>query len=109
MTIEEYTDETGRNLYRRSFERLDDRSQIRVAAGIARMMQDNFGRSRRLSGGIWEQRFLGRGAGPRLYYARMGEELILLLVAGDKSSAREQQADIDMARAHWDEWLTKGS
>ena len=107
MIIEEYTDASGRNLYRRSFEHLDERSQARVIAGIARIEQGNFGDIRNLGGGLWERRFLGRGAGARLYYSLVGEDLTLLLVAGDKSSSREQQADIDLARAYLDEWTTR--
>ena len=69
MNVEEYTDENGRNLFRRSFEELDERSQSRIIAGIARIEQGNFGDTRNLGGGVWERRFLGRGAGARLYYA----------------------------------------
>jgi putative addiction module killer protein len=104
MVIEEYADANGRNLFRRSFERLDERSQARVIAGIARMEQGNFSNAGNLGRGLWERRFLGRGSGPRLYYSLIGEDLTLLLVAGDKSSSREQQADIDLARAYLDEW-----
>ena len=76
---------------------VDERSQARVIAGIARIEQGNFGDRRNLGGGLRERRFLGRGAGPRLYYSLIGEDLTLLLVTGDKTSAREQQADIDLA------------
>ena len=107
MTIEEYTDASGRNLYRRSFQRLDERSQARVIAGIARIEQGNFGDTRNLGGGLRERRFLGRGAGPRLYYSLIGEGFILLLVAGDKNSAREQQADIRIARDYLGEWMSR--
>ena len=107
MTIEEYTDASGRNLYRRSFQRLDERSQARVIAGIARIEQGNFGDIRNLGGGLWERRFLGRGAGPRLYYSLIDEDFILLLVAGDKSSAREQQADIRIARNYLGAWMSR--
>ena len=107
MIIEEYTDANGRNLFRRSFDRLDDRSQARVIAGIARIEQGNFGSTRNLGGHLWERRFLGRGLGPRLYYTQVGDELVILLVAGDKSSTREQQADTALARRRLDEWITR--
>ena len=107
MVIEEYIDANGRNLFRRSFEQLDDRSQARVIAGIARIEQGNFGDTRNLGGGLWERRFLGRGAGPRLYYSLVGDDLTLLLVAGDKSSTREQQADIRLARDYLGEWASR--
>ncbi len=107
MIIEEYTDANGRNLFRRSFDRLDDRSQARVIAGIARIEQGNLGNTRILGGGLRERRFLGRGAGPRLYYSQMGDDSVILLVVGIKSSAREQQADIDVAREYLREWATR--
>ncbi|MDE2785319.1 MAG: hypothetical protein OXL37_01505 [Chloroflexota bacterium] len=52
MIIEEYTDASGRNLFRRSFDRLDDRSQARVIAGIARIELGNFANTRNLGGGL---------------------------------------------------------
>ena len=107
MNVEEYTDENGRNLFRRSFEELDERSQARVIAGIARIEQGNFADTRNLGGGVWERRFLGRGAGARLYYALIGAYGVMLLVAGDKSSAREQQADIALAREYLEEWSAR--
>lgn len=107
MIIEEYTDTNGRNLFRRSFERLDEQSQARVIAGIARLEQGNFGNTRNLGRGLRERRFLGRGSGARLYYAHIGNELIVLLVAGDKGSAREQQSDIDLAREYLGERLAR--
>ena len=107
MSVIEYTDAEGRNQYRRSFRRLDDRSQARIIAGIARIEQGNFSDSRYLGSGIWERRFLGRGPGVRLYYSRIGEDVTLLLVAGDKSSAREQQADIGQARGYLSDWTAR--
>ena len=107
MNVEEYTDENGRNLFRRSFEELDARSQVRIIAGIARIEQGNFGETRNLGGGVWERRFLGRGAGPRLYYALISDHDVMLLVAGDKSSAREQQIDIASARRYLRAWESR--
>ena len=39
MTIAEYIDAAGRNLYRRSFERLDERCQARIIAGVVMTME----------------------------------------------------------------------
>ena len=39
MTIAEYIDAAGRNLYRRSFERLDERSQASIIAGVVMTME----------------------------------------------------------------------
>jgi putative addiction module killer protein len=107
MIVEEYTDANGHSLFRRSFEQLDDRSQARVIAGIARIEQGNLGNTRNLGGGLWERRILGRGSGPRLYYTQIGGDLIILLVVGSKSSTREQQGDIGLAREYLGEWVTR--
>ncbi len=107
MAVREYADTDGRNLFRRSFEQLDERSQARVIAGIARIEQGNLGNTRNLGGGLLERRFLGRGAGPRLYYSIIADDVTILLVAGDKSSVREQRADISLAREYLREWVTR--
>ena len=53
------------------------------------------------------RRFLGRGPGARLYYSRIGEDVTLLLVAGDKSSVRDQQVDIGQAREYLSDWTSR--
>ncbi len=41
------------------------------------------------------------GPGYRIYYARDGEQVMLLLCGGDK---RTQDADIKDAKKHWKDW-----
>ncbi|PIX97511.1 MAG: addiction module killer protein [Hydrogenophilales bacterium CG_4_9_14_3_um_filter_63_34] len=49
---------------------------------------------------------IGHGPGYRVYYARAGERLILLLVGGDK---RRQQADIETALSYWADWKRRNA
>ena len=51
--------------------------------------------AKNLGGGLYELRTRSKGAGFRVYYAFQDEKLIILLIAGDKST---QQRDIQKAR-----------
>jgi putative addiction module killer protein len=44
------------------------------------------------------------GPGYRVYYARVGKAVVLLLCAGDK---RKQQADIKRAKEYLDDYLER--
>jgi len=58
---------------------------------VQRMASGNFGDYKQLADGVCELR-IDYGPGYRVYYARVGSKLILLLVGGDK---RKQQVDIE--------------
>lgn len=78
----------------------DRQARARVLVRVQRMAAGNFGDCKPLSGGVWELR-VDYGPGYRVYYARAGKRLLLLLVGGDK---RKQQADIDTALSYWEDW-----
>lgn len=73
----------------------DARAKARIAVRIDRLMLGNPGDVRPVGGGISELR-IPYGPGYRLYYARKGDTLIILLCGGDKGS---QRRDIVAARA----------
>jgi len=50
-----------------------------------------------IGNGVWELR-IDHGPGYRVYYAKAGRQLVLLLSGGDK---RQQQADIEQATECW--------
>lgn len=54
-----------------------------------------------LGEGVWEAR-LDFGPGYRLYFAKTGRTVILLLVGGDK---RSQSKDINQAKQYWAQYL----
>jgi putative addiction module killer protein len=64
---------------------------------LVRMESGNFGDHKYCRDGVWELR-VDVGAGYRIYYARMGTEIVLLLCGGDKSS---QSQDIARAVGYW--------
>lgn len=71
----------------------DRQAQARIVVRIRRLQEGNAGQSRTLAGGIVELK-IDFGPGYRVYLTRRGEELVLLLAGGDKST---QQADIKLA------------
>ena len=67
---------------------------------IRRLADGNPGDVRPVGNGVSELR-IDAGPGYRIYYATRGEELILLLAGGDKST---QARDIETALALWQDW-----
>lgn len=100
----DYLTPEGRSPYQTWLERLADRqARARIVARVLRMQGGNFGDCKPLNSGVWELR-IDHGPGYRVYYARAGKRLILLLVGGDK---RTQQADIDTALGYWQDWQAR--
>lgn len=70
-------------------------ARARILVRIQRLsLTENFGDAKPVGDGIFEMR-IDYGPGYRLYYALRGNELVLLLIGGDKSS---QQRDIAKAK-----------
>ena len=70
--------------------------QARVEARLRRLSLGFLGDHRQVGGGVFELR-LDFGPGFRIYFARLGHSIILLLCGGDKSS---QKRDIEQAKAY---------
>jgi putative addiction module killer protein len=82
--------------YRAWFEALRDRqAKARINVRIRRLQEGNAGQHRQLGAGVLELK-IDDGPGYRLYCIQRGNELIILLVGGDKSS---QSEDISLAQA----------
>lgn len=72
----------------------DRTARTRIASRIIRLQAGNFGDVKSVGEAVIELR-VAFGPGYRVYYARRGERLILLLCGGDKSS---QSRDIARAK-----------
>jgi putative addiction module killer protein len=72
----------------------DRQAKARIDVRVFRLSMGNPGQHRVLQGGIAELK-IDHGPGYRVYYTRRGEEIILLLIGGDKST---QQDDIELAQ-----------
>ena len=90
--IRHYVDDNGHDLFAEWRARIRDaKAKVAVDRRIMRMELGNFGDHKALREGVWELR-LDVGSGYRIYYARAGLTIILLLCGGDK---RDQDAGID--------------
>lgn len=99
--VRRYTTADGIELFGRWLEALRDRQAVaRVLRRVDRLERGLFGDCKPCGGGVWELR-VDWGPGYRVYYARAGKTIILLLCGGDKST---QQADILRAREYWNDY-----
>lgn len=78
------------------FDRLkDSKAKARIDVRLRRIAtQEHFGDCKSVGDSIFELR-IDYGPGCRVYYTQRGEEIILLLIGGDKST---QQSDIEKAK-----------
>lgn len=98
LEVRHYVTASGADPFGEWFGALADRqAQARVQARVDRLERGLFGDARSCGEGVWELR-IHWGPGYRVYYARSGERIILLLLGGDK---RKQQADIEQAKEYW--------
>lgn len=75
----------------------DIKAKVRIFARMDAAGRDNFGDCRSVGEGVFEMR-IDVGVGYRIYYAREGLSVYLLLAGGDK---RTQDADIKTAKKMW--------
>ena len=81
--------------YRDWLDRLRDQAgRARILVRVDRLIHGNPGSHRNLQGGVSELE-IDFGPGYRVYYTQRGEQLLLLLIGGDKSS---QTKDIAKAQ-----------
>jgi len=72
--------------YREWLDRLRDQAgRARILVRVDRLIHGNPGDHRNLQGGVSELK-IDFGPGYRVYYMQRGEQLLLLLIGGDKST-----------------------
>lgn len=72
----------------------DIQAKVAILRRIERIKKDNFGDHKSLGNSLWELR-ITVGAGYRVYYTKSGDQVIILLIGGDKST---QTSDIEKAK-----------
>ena len=82
----------------------DMKARVAIELRIDRLEIGNFGQSKSLGGGLYELK-IDVGPGYRVYFGRIGLEVILLLCAGDKKS---QQKDIIKAKEYLEDYKRRG-
>jgi putative addiction module killer protein len=97
IEVKEYLDERGRSPFAGWLQRLEARAAAKVSSALYQMENGNFSDSKGIGDGISERR-IHSGPGYRIYYARDGNDLVLLLGGGTK---RCQKADIKAAKERW--------
>ncbi|PIO99603.1 type II toxin-antitoxin system RelE/ParE family toxin [Pleomorphomonas carboxyditropha] len=81
----------------------DMQAKAAIIRRLNRLEQGNFGDFKPLRDGVHELR-IDVGPGYRVYYARSGRTVMLLLCGGSK---RTQDNDIDRACGCWRDWLSR--
>jgi putative addiction module killer protein len=74
----------------------------RILARVSRMQQGNYGDCKPVGEGVSELRMFF-SSGYRVYFGEHGNDWVVLLCGGDKSS---QDDDITQAKVYWREYLS---
>lgn len=99
IELEQYIDRSGRNPFERWYESLEASTRARVVAALDRLSQGSLA-AKGVGLGVMELR-LDFGPGYRIYFAKDGATLIILLGGGTK---RRQRVDIEAAQQLWREY-----
>ena len=96
-----YREENGRSPFIDWLTALRDKlAKARIAARLRQIESGNFGDAKAVGEGVTELR-IHIGAGYRVYCGRHGQDWVILLCGGNKSS---QPRDIVRAKAYWEDW-----
>ena len=83
----------------------DRQARARIEARLARVAAGNLGDAEPVGEGVMELR-VDWGPGYRLYFARVGQVIVLLLCGGDK---RTQKKDINNAKAYFKDYKARAA
>lgn len=93
--LEVYVGENGKAPYLSWFQSLSDqKTKAKVEARLARLRAGNMGDCKNVGHGVFELR-IDYGPGYRIYFAMVGDKIVLLLLGGDK---KRQDNDIKRAQ-----------
>ena len=99
--LREYVTANGKSPFRDWLHSLDDvEARVRVRVRLNRVRLGNFGDCKSVGEGVHELR-LPFGPGYRVYFARSGAQIVLLLCGGMKKG---QEKDIRTAKACWEDY-----
>ena len=94
----EYVTEEGNNVFRTWLHKLKDKAaRARIRVRMNRVRLGNFGDCKSVGGGVSELR-IDYGPGYRVYFARNGTTIVILLSDGTK---KKQSKGIQLAQKHW--------
>jgi len=106
MELRYYQTAAGGRPFVEWLERLNDKqARTRIEARLARVAVGNFGDVEPVGEGVMELR-IDWGPGYRVYSARLGQVVVLLLCGGDK---RTQQKDINRAKGYFEDYKARSA
>jgi putative addiction module killer protein len=100
LEIRYYVAVDGHQPFAKWFAGLDPVARAKIVRAIVRMEQGNLANVKAVGGGVLEYR-IDFGPGYRVYFARDGGTLLILLTGGTK---KRQQRDIDAATTYWQDY-----
>lgn len=105
FNVEVYeTEEEGRVPFSEWLTSLKDTQAVaRILLRLDRAKQGNLGDHKLIADGMFEFR-IDTGAGYRVYFGRVSNQIIVILWGGDKSS---QQRDIEKAQQYWMDYRSR--
>jgi putative addiction module killer protein len=105
-TLDEYVTAEGKNPFREWLHALRDvRARARIRVRLNRVRLGNFGDAKSVGDGVSELR-IPYGPGYRVYFARTGSTIVLLLCGGDKAT---QKRDVNTAKDYWLDYQRRSS
>jgi len=100
-----FIDENGNEPYINWLNRLkDQKTKERIKIRVRRLESGLYGDYKAVGEGVLELRMFF-GAGYRVYIGEDGENIVILLLGGDKGS---QKQDIEIAKLYWKEYKENG-
>ena len=97
IDIREYRDDRGRIPFRDWFRKLDPAAAHKVTRALYRVGLGNFSNIKGVGPGVYECK-INFGPGYRVYFAKEGEQILILVGGGTK---QRQQNDIRLAIERW--------
>jgi len=103
IEVVEYVDTNGKNAFAAWMAELDIHAFAKIIVAVTRMKHGNFGDVKAVGEGVSERR-INYGPGYRVYFAKDGQQLVILFGGGTKS---RQGRDIKAAQGAWAEYKAR--
>lgn len=103
FVVTQYQRSDGVIPFKQWFDSLESKAAVKIRTAIAQMELGNFGDHKSVGKGVFERR-LHFQQGYRVYFAKDGPALVLLIAGGTKA---RQQADIERAHLDWSDYKTR--
>jgi putative addiction module killer protein len=105
MIVSEYLRSDGSCPFTEWFEKLDGSIKSRVEKRLLQItVNSHWGVSKMIGRNLHELKFKSLGGGVRIYFGYVGDEIIILLGGGNKST---QEKDIDLVKRYWFDYLSR--